>query len=725
MVATTITKQLAGMEDLAAGVGKVTQTRAGKSVEITLMDIPYAVSSTDDLAAININSYTYARVGNLDYRYSSTSSDGYSSNYGTGSWIPAGAAYLANNVLSDIVIGANVYPIGILDVASTTGFNTLSTDYTFVRLAVDNKVHLYKLSQTVSGTIASINLDGAGNPISMVVGGTTVYLQDVLSIITGTLTIDGFVGDDDYRVASLLTLANETNASAINFGSESLSNISALPSITKIIKSDDAELVLAAGKYVADSALLSTGIQGKFTISGPSMSSDSIVSVAQVSTGTFDVTYYTDDVRSMTYTVVRFTTAIASSTEVGDVLLIDSSTYEEYNGAFEVIAVGSGYVDVMHIGQGTLRFDAVSATVTLCKTVVKFPSNITAVKSDEGTLVLNNIAFLGACFPYDYDDRSNLYDPAGGNGGVTGIVSDSSGEVVLNNCGVIGFSGTQVTSNDVAALDVTGSYISGGGRNGVSASSNSKTIASNVNVSANLLDGIIAQDASFIFGLSATSASNGRHGIIASNNASITTNSSLVTENGYADPTVGCGIKTIGGGTIVANSSQALRNALSNYDADGMGSYIKATSASAQEAGSYGVRAYNSGAISFSGYSQDSGTYDLYAVTGGVIHAVGTTYSTAFPIVDNYYADMSMIQVTTTLSEFKLSANGSNTAMRINDANLTAFGMSPVSGITARAYIGGNTLVNGALYLKDQTTGTYYRGELNNGTLAWTDSTIS
>lgn len=88
------------MEDLAAGVGQVTQKRGTG----TRIDIPFAVTSTAELKAINTSMFKRARVydaasRSTEYVYSTQVSTGIAPNTGTGFWIPVNADV---NVLDEL-----------------------------------------------------------------------------------------------------------------------------------------------------------------------------------------------------------------------------------------------------------------------------------------------------------------------------------------------------------------------------------------------------------------------------------------------------------------------------------------------------------------------------------------------------------------------------------------------------------------------------------------------
>ena len=81
-----VVKVLASMEDLTCGTDKETQNRAGQDVEVTQIDQHYAVSSQEDLRKIDIGLYTYAKIGELAYRFDSNATSGVPSDFGPGYW---------------------------------------------------------------------------------------------------------------------------------------------------------------------------------------------------------------------------------------------------------------------------------------------------------------------------------------------------------------------------------------------------------------------------------------------------------------------------------------------------------------------------------------------------------------------------------------------------------------------------------------------------------------
>lgn len=94
MATRNIYKQLAGMQDIAQGVGEVEQLRNNQYVKVNKIDVPFAVESEAELKALDITKYNRARVYDsaavyTDYVYSESVLTGIQPNEGVGSWIRA------------------------------------------------------------------------------------------------------------------------------------------------------------------------------------------------------------------------------------------------------------------------------------------------------------------------------------------------------------------------------------------------------------------------------------------------------------------------------------------------------------------------------------------------------------------------------------------------------------------------------------------------------------
>lgn len=102
-----VTKNLVGMEDLLTGVGHVQQKRGGKLYNIGKMDVPYAVASEDELKKVDVDKYTYARIGSIDYRYDPADLLGDVQIPGRGSWNRSSSVALFYNTIADAKKGDN------------------------------------------------------------------------------------------------------------------------------------------------------------------------------------------------------------------------------------------------------------------------------------------------------------------------------------------------------------------------------------------------------------------------------------------------------------------------------------------------------------------------------------------------------------------------------------------------------------------------------------------
>lgn len=83
----SISKSLISMEDLATGEGKVLQVRANKTYEVGKIDIPYSLTTIDELKELDYERFTYAKVGAVEYHYDPTVPNGDVQIPGGGSWV--------------------------------------------------------------------------------------------------------------------------------------------------------------------------------------------------------------------------------------------------------------------------------------------------------------------------------------------------------------------------------------------------------------------------------------------------------------------------------------------------------------------------------------------------------------------------------------------------------------------------------------------------------------
>lgn len=198
-----ITKQLATMEDLAQGLGEVTQSRGGDELTLHKIDTPYSVSSEAEMSALDTTLFTRARVysstlGHIDYTYDETRTDGIASNLSPGTWIK-----LNNSEDFDVLV---VHPVA-RDTTAAIG-DTVAAGTTALRDAVSAKIYL--TSEAVSGEITAIDFDAG----TATVGVASVTLRSKSQLITYTFAqiadVDGnawlSIGDavvcDDYATGN-------------------------------------------------------------------------------------------------------------------------------------------------------------------------------------------------------------------------------------------------------------------------------------------------------------------------------------------------------------------------------------------------------------------------------------------------------------------------------------------------------------------------------------------
>lgn len=112
MTTRNVKKSLVGMEDIQQGVGTQSQVRAGTTLSIHKLDVPYSVTAIADMQALDIAKYTRARVyrSNVDYieySYDAAAVAGVSSNIGAGFWIVVGATRINS------AVGSAVYDFAV------------------------------------------------------------------------------------------------------------------------------------------------------------------------------------------------------------------------------------------------------------------------------------------------------------------------------------------------------------------------------------------------------------------------------------------------------------------------------------------------------------------------------------------------------------------------------------------------------------------------------------
>ena len=119
-----IYKQPATMEDLAQGVGEVTQTRGGNSVTAHKIDVPFAVNSETELKVLDAAQFTQARVYSsvneyIDYVYDPTATTGISpdSPATPGFWVEKSNASVKNKLNTDELSNYSTYDFTTIDQA--------------------------------------------------------------------------------------------------------------------------------------------------------------------------------------------------------------------------------------------------------------------------------------------------------------------------------------------------------------------------------------------------------------------------------------------------------------------------------------------------------------------------------------------------------------------------------------------------------------------------------
>lgn len=159
---TTIYKQLGSMEDLAAGVGTVAQSRNGAPVTVHKVDVPFAVNSIAEMQALPITQYTSCRVyltstSFEDYRYSQTSTNGYSS-VSLGTWVRTGLSVVTDvvNLKAAKVDWADCLGRKVSVVVNNTTSNSGGAEYVIANVNPGN------LSTLVGGIWVGANHDLGG-----------------------------------------------------------------------------------------------------------------------------------------------------------------------------------------------------------------------------------------------------------------------------------------------------------------------------------------------------------------------------------------------------------------------------------------------------------------------------------------------------------------------------------------------------------------------------------
>lgn len=412
-------------------------------------------------------------------------------------------------------------------------------------------------------------------------------------------------------------------------------------------RSSGATITLSGRHDNVVAPLFSGPLNGNLTLQGESPVTVNILSANISSASTFSVEYYAGDFRQAKYQFVDI--LLSGPVQVGNMLLVRANQ-PELSGCFEVVGVpAANTARVLMLAQGSLNVSAFTGTAKVLTTVLQF-SNITPIDVSDGSLTLINIGILGACYPVANGARSNVYDPRGSTG-VSGIVARNGGIVLGIDSGISGISGTQLVGVDSGEIDWTGSFVSCGGRNGISASFGKLTFGSGV-ASQNLLDNVITQDQSFGFSTGSISAHAGRNGYISSTNSTCNLASSNSQQNGFMDPTNGDGASASSAnltviGCVIKNNANAGVRGVGGADIRGTGVNIQGNS--------YGLLMDTASHALVTGTINSNTVTDLLARNRGKIEAIGVTHTTSSPAVNLTDGTGALVQTTSSIAVFGTS----------------------------------------------------------------------
>ena len=411
--------------------------------------------------------------------------------------------------------------------------------------------------------------------------------------------------------------------------------------------SSEAKILLSGRRDNITKPILSGPLVGNLTLQGEPPVTLNVLSANISSESTFSVEYYAGDFRQAKYQFVDI--LLSGPVQVGNMLLVRANQ-PELSGCFEVVGVpATNTARVLMLAQGSLNVSAFTGTAKVLTTVLQF-SNITHIDVSDGSLTLINIGILGACYPVANGARSNVYDPRGSTG-VSGIVARNGGIVLGVDSGISGISGTQLVGVDSGEIDWTGSFVSCGGRNGISASFGKLTFGSGV-ASQNLLDNVITQDQSFGFSTGSISAHAGRNGYISSTNSTCNLANSNTQQNGFLDPTNGDGAGASSANLTVIGVT-ARNNANAGIRGVG-GADIRGTGVNVQ-GNSYGVLTDTTSHALVTGTIDGNTVTDLLARNGGKIEAIGVTHTTSTPPANRTDGTGALVQTTSSIAVFGTS----------------------------------------------------------------------
>lgn len=393
--------------------------------------------------------------------------------------------------------------------------------------------------------------------------------------------------------------------------------------------------------------LFSGDLTGNLTLKGDSPVTLNVLSASISSASTFSVEYYAGDFRPAKYQFVDV--LLSGPVQVGNMLLLRANQIE-LSGCFEVVGVpAANTARVLMLAQGALDVSAFTGSAKVLTTVIQF-ANITPIDVSGGNLMLINIGILGPCYPIVNGARSNVYDPRGATG-VSGIVARNGGIVLGVDSGISGISGTQLVGVDSGEIDWSGSFVSCGGRNGISASFGKLTFGGGVSTQ-NLLDNVITQDQSFGFATSSISAHAGRNGYISSTNSTCNLASSNSQQNGFMDPTNGDGASASSAnltviGCVIKNNANAGVRGVGSADVRGTGVTIQGNS--------YGLIMDTASHALVTGTINSNNVTDLLARNRGKIEAIGVTHTTSNPPVNLTDGTGALVQTTSSITVFGTS----------------------------------------------------------------------
>lgn len=201
------------MQDLAAGVGTVAQSRNGLPVTVNKVDVPFAVLSVAEMQALDIAKYKFCRVlvsstNSEDYRYSATSTNGYSS-VSTGTWVRVGlleansvtALRVAKVDWSDYV-GKTVYTV----VHNTTS-NDGGSEYLITNVNPSN------LATLISGVWIGANHDLGGGFYAKLVDKGNIYCYGLINAGDGNANMRAI----EAAIYNNNGLVNLPNNASVNF----------------------------------------------------------------------------------------------------------------------------------------------------------------------------------------------------------------------------------------------------------------------------------------------------------------------------------------------------------------------------------------------------------------------------------------------------------------------------------------------------------------------------